>query len=51
MHFEIDRVRSAGDNYAISPTGSDPAFFKDGPPPLTATPLPKSRYITSTKAS
>ena len=30
MHFEVDRVRSAGDNYAISPTGSDPAFCKDG---------------------
>src|SRR4051812_41291846 len=42
---------SAGNNYTISPTGSSSAFFKDDPPPITESPLPKSRYTASSKAS
>jgi hypothetical protein len=42
--FEWTGSGSAGDHYTISPTGSGPAFFKDGTPPITETPLPKSSY-------
>jgi hypothetical protein len=51
LWFEWIGSGSAGDDYTISPTGSSSAFFKDDTPPITESPLPKSRYTASSKAS